>query len=87
MFVLNDPNSLNLDPTGIVNDKYLTVQAARRLTGYNSQYLRRLLRNGRLSGIRAGQTWLILLDSLEAYLSQAEKRGDQRCGPDSNDRL
>ena len=67
-------NSLNSDPTGIINDKYLTVQAAVKLTGYNHQYLRRLLRKGRLAGIRVGQVWLIRLESLEAYLKRVEDR-------------
>ena len=33
--------------------------AAAEYSGYNEQYLRRLLRAGRLEGIKIGQVWLI----------------------------
>jgi len=35
------------------------VQAAAEATGYNIQYLRRLLRSGKLEGIKIGQMLLI----------------------------
>ena len=35
------------------------MQAAAEVTGYNIQYLRRLLRSGVLEGIKIGQMWLI----------------------------
>jgi hypothetical protein len=48
---------------------------------YNPQYLRRLLRLGKLDGIQIGQVWLIKLNSLENYLLQIEVQGDHRYGP------
>lgn len=62
-------------------EKYITVQAAAEATGYNLQYLRRLLRAGKLAGIKIGQVWLISLASLAIYLQQAEYAVDRRCGP------
>ena len=41
----------------IVN--HIPIQAATKLTGYNAQYLRRLLRAGKLAGMKVGQVWLI----------------------------
>ena len=41
--------------TGILVEKHISVQAAAELTGYNIQYLRRLLRYGKLEGIKIGQ--------------------------------
>jgi excisionase family DNA binding protein len=61
--------------------QFITVQAAAELSGYNMQYLRRLLRAGKLDSIKVGQLWLIRLDSLEAYMNWAEQKDDQRCGP------
>ena len=70
--------------TGILTENYLTVEAAARETGYNIQYLRRVLRAGRLEGVKIGQVWLIKLNSLENYLSKIEGRNDHRCGPRVN---
>ncbi|MCJ7659411.1 MAG: helix-turn-helix domain-containing protein [Anaerolineales bacterium] len=40
--------------TGILINRHGTVQAAADVTGYNNQYLRRLLRSGTLEGIKIG---------------------------------
>ena len=48
--------------------KYVTIQTAAEATGYNLQYLRRLLRAGQITGVKLGQMWLIEFHSLEAYL-------------------
>ena len=45
--------------TGIFINQYITVQAVSDATGYNIQYLRRLLRSGALKGVKIGQMWLI----------------------------
>jgi len=66
---------------GIFVGKYISVQAAAELTGYNIQYLRRLLRSGKLEGIKIGQLWLIEMHSLETYLQHVKTTSDRRCGP------
>ena len=45
--------------TGIFINQHITVQTAAAATGYNIQYLRRMLRSGALKGIKIGQMWLI----------------------------
>ena len=50
----------------------MTVQAAAAGTGYNIQYLQRMLRSGTLEGVKIGQMWLIELEALEAYLNLVE---------------
>ena len=67
--------------TGILINRHLTVQAAAEATGYNIQYLRRLLRSGTLEGIKIGQIWLIEMQSLEKYLQHVKNSSDKRCGP------
>ena len=80
-------NSLNLPDSsipsleGILLDKFITVKAAAEVTGYSAQYLRRLLRAGKLDGIKIGQVWLISLVSLEAYLRRGKLLQDRRHGP------
>jgi hypothetical protein len=50
---------------GMVNDNYVTAQAASDLTGYNIQHIRRLCCAGKLKAIHIGRSWLIRVDSLE----------------------
>jgi excisionase family DNA binding protein len=67
--------------TGILLEQFITVQAAAQESGYNAQYIRRLLRGRKLKAVKIGQVWLIQLASLEVYLKQTEKATDHRCGP------
>ena len=65
----------------IVFNNCISVNGAAFHSGYNVQYLRRLLRDGRLTGMKLGQTWLIDKRALEAYLEKAHKTNDKRFGP------
>ena len=65
----------------VVLEKHISVKAAAEFSGYNSQYLRRLLREGRLDGIKIGQIWLINLNSFQAYVRYGQMVGDRRHGP------
>ena len=80
MSLFNIPSNTVSDGQGIITEKVLTVLAATELTGYNGQYLRRMLRQGKLDGIRVGQTWLIQMDSLLSYLKRVGETKDQRFG-------
>jgi excisionase family DNA binding protein len=60
---------------------YISVQVAGKYTGYSLQYLRRLLRNGKLGGIKIGQLWLVDKGALDACLNQVRKTTDRRFGP------
>ena len=80
MFCLTTPA---LSPTVRETKKYLSVKSAANFSGYSPQYLRRLLREGRLKAIKIGQVWLIELASLEVYLSRASNIHDRRFGPRS----
>jgi len=61
-----------------VLERHLSVRAASQHFGYNEQYLRRLLRAGRLEGVKIGQVWLIKLASLEAHLRKGRRAQDRR---------
>jgi excisionase family DNA binding protein len=74
-------NVLSQRTHGILTEHHISIQAAAEVTGYNRQYLRRLLRAGKLAGIKIGQVWLIRMASLETYLNRAEQTVDHRCGP------
>ena len=64
----------------IVFNNCISVKAAAFHSGYNMQYLRRLLRDGRLFGMKLGQTWLIDKGTFEAYLESAHHAKDKRFG-------
>jgi excisionase family DNA binding protein len=81
MISFKDSNFPFENSTGILVEKYISVQAAAELTGYNIQYLRRLLRSGAMEGVKIGQMWLIEMDALGAYLKHVENTSDRRCGP------
>ena len=72
------PTNLSTEQA-IVN--HVSVEVATEISGYNAQYLRRLLRVEKLDGIKVGQVWLINLASLQNYFSCALSTSDLRCGP------
>lgn len=80
MSALNTQIPTNLSTEHLIAN-HISVQSATELSGYNAQYLRRLLRAGKLDGMKVGQVWLIDLVSLENYLAWASRSNDLRCGP------
>ena len=64
-----------------VLNNHISVYAAAEFSGYSLQYLRRLLRYGKLEGLKIGQVWLIEKDAFLAYFENAIKEYDRRFGP------
>jgi excisionase family DNA binding protein len=64
----------------IIFNNCISVKIAAFHSGYNLQYLRRLLRDGSLSGVKLGQTWLIDKRTFEAYLENGHQANDKRFG-------
>jgi excisionase family DNA binding protein len=60
---------------------YITIGEASKLTGYNPEHLRRLLRSGELDGKKLSILWLVNRESLTAYIARGQKSGDKRHGP------
>lgn len=73
-------SSPQLPSSGLVLERHPSAKAAAETFGYNGQYLRRLLRAGRLQGVTIGQVWLIRLSSLEAHLRKGQIGQDLRFG-------
>ena len=67
-------------PPFVLNN-LISVKSAGLFTGYSQQYVRRLLRSGRLSSVKVGQIWLIEKESLDNYLAKALDSNDQRFSP------
>jgi hypothetical protein len=55
--------------------KLVSTAEACRISGFGRQYIERLLRQGRLVGIKPAHDWLVYEDSLLAFLAQPRKRG------------
>ena len=81
MFSFNTHVTSQESILGILINRHVPVQAAAEFTGYNIQYLRRMLRSGALEGIKIGQIWLIDMESLLVYLEGVESTTDRRYGP------
>ncbi len=75
MFVFNSGSSPQ------VLNNHISVQVAASYSGYSLQYLRRLLRNNKLDGIKIGQIWLVHKGALDLYIEQAQDSTDHRFGP------
>jgi len=60
---------------------YISIKSASINFGYCSQYLRRLLRENRLEGIKIGQMWFIHINSLSDYIDTSRSFNDLRFGP------
>jgi len=65
----------------MANDDWLTVQQAAKLSGYHAEYLRIIVRMGKLVAHKFGPVWAISKKSLLSYLQTAEKSDDRRQGP------
>jgi excisionase family DNA binding protein len=73
--------SLNQTISPKILNNHISVHAAALYSGYCLQYLRRLLRNGKLEGVKIGQLWLIDKSAIDLYLEQTQDATDQRFGP------
>ena len=65
-------------------EEWLTVEQAAGMSGFNAQYIRRLLRTRKIEGRKFGRMiWQVNRASLSAYLKEAEKHQaeDGRRGP------
>lgn len=65
----------------MTEDEWLTIQQASKLSGYHAEYLRIIVRAGKVTARKFGPVWAINRKSLLSYLQTAEKSADRRHGP------
>jgi excisionase family DNA binding protein len=58
-----------------------SIKEASQQSGYNEEYLRRLIRQGKLEAIKIGPAYLIRVESLEQYVEEMQTADDGRTGP------
>jgi excisionase family DNA binding protein len=61
--------------------EWLTVSEAAELSGYNPEYLRRLMRDQKIKYRKFSFIYQVNRDSLLEYLKNAENKTDQRYSP------
>jgi excisionase family DNA binding protein len=66
-------------------EDWITTSEAAQHSGYNAEYIRRLMRNGKLVSRKFGTVWQVSRQSLQAYLRTANQRakGDKRYRADT----
>lgn len=62
-----------------INDgKWLTVNEAASLSGYNPEHVTRLIREGKVSARKFSIVWMVDRESLFAYIEKVQALGDKR---------
>jgi excisionase family DNA binding protein len=64
-----------------MTEKWITTDEAAELTGYDVEYVRRLLRKGKVQSKKFGAVWQVDRDSLLSYLRDSQNSDDKRRGP------
>jgi excisionase family DNA binding protein len=66
-----------------MSSNWIPTSEAVKISGYNAEHLRRLVRSGEINARKFGSVWQINRRSLEQYLEQAGEQKDKRWGPRS----
>jgi hypothetical protein len=61
--------------------EWITVTQAAEISGYNAEYLRRLMRNKKIEFRKFSFIYQVNKESLLNYLKEAEKTTDKRYSP------
>jgi excisionase family DNA binding protein len=64
-------------------DELITTAEAADISGYHQEYVRSLLKEGRIEGKKFGPIWQVSRTSLTKYLEKMEGKGSRR-GPKKN---
>lgn len=59
----------------------LTIKEASEISGYSQEYLRRLVRRGKLEAAKIGTVIFVRADSLKSYVAEMKDSDDARTGP------
>ena len=59
-------------------EEWLTTFEASRISNYELDYIRKLIRAGKIEGRKWGQSWQVSRQSLLDFLEEREKQGMKR---------
>jgi len=60
------------------DNDWLTVQEATKLSGYNADHLRELIRDGKITARKFSIVWMVSRTSLLEYVNRAQATGKKR---------
>ncbi|MEK6753469.1 MAG: helix-turn-helix domain-containing protein [Chloroflexota bacterium] len=60
------------------NGEWLTVRDAAKLSGYDPEHIRRLVREDKIKARKFSIVWMVDRKSLLAYLDKAQAMGEKR---------
>jgi excisionase family DNA binding protein len=61
--------------------EYVSIHEAAQISGYSEQYVRRLIRQGRVAATKKGPMYWIDLESLKAYKQEMDMLGSEKFNP------
>lgn len=65
--------------------EYVSIHEAAEITGYSEQYIRRLIRKGRVAATKKGPMYWIELESLKTYKREMDVLGRDKHNPHRED--
>lgn len=80
----SEPPAAGDNENGINLADYITTEEAAELSGYHVNYIRRLMRQGKITGRKAGLMWWIERNSLRDYLRAIQELGAGKFRPHSS---
>ena len=63
------------DPLEDLASRLISLAEASEISGLTAGYLRRLLREKRLRGVKVGRNWLTTAEAIQEYLAQERRPG------------
>ncbi len=60
---------------GDLTSKLISVSEASRMSGLTTGFIRRLLRQGEIEGIKIGRNWLTTREAIRDYLKRERRPG------------
>jgi len=68
-------------PDNFNPSEWITTAEAAELTGYHAVHIRRLIRDGHISGKKFGRDWLVNRESAQAYAEKMKELGAAKHDP------
>jgi len=65
--------------------EWMTVKEAAEWSGYHPEYLRELIRSGKIAAVKKGGSWWVSRQSVGDYLEMAKSMDKESYGPRGGD--
>jgi excisionase family DNA binding protein len=63
-----------------LTSRLISVTEASQISGLTTSFIRRLLREGRIEGVKIGRNWLTTEEAIQDYMSQERRPGPKPKG-------